>query len=51
MRANRVLVAKGRYWVSTDINNCEGVFRLPLEVWRLREVLHDARGIYQFEVC
>jgi hypothetical protein len=44
MRANRVLVAKGRYWVSTDVNNREGVFRLS------REVLREARGIYEFEV-
>jgi hypothetical protein len=40
MRANRVLVAKGWYWVSTDINNREGVFRLPRAV----------RGVYEFEV-
>jgi hypothetical protein len=50
MRANRVLVAKGWYGVSTDINNREGVFRLPREVRRLREVLHDERGVYEFEV-
>jgi REP element-mobilizing transposase RayT len=50
MRANRVLVAKGWYWVSTDVNNREGVFRLPLEVRRLRTVLRDARKIYEFEV-
>jgi REP element-mobilizing transposase RayT len=50
MRANRVLVAKGWYWVSTDVNNREGVFRLPWAVRMLREVLHDARGIYEFEV-
>jgi REP element-mobilizing transposase RayT len=43
-------VAKGWYWVSTDINNREGVFRLPQEVQRLRTVLHDARKIYEFEV-
>jgi hypothetical protein len=49
MRANRVLVAKGWYWVSTDVNNREGVFRLPREVQMLREVLHEARGIYEFE--
>jgi hypothetical protein len=34
------------YWVSTDINNRESVFRLSREVRLLREVL----GIYQFEV-
>jgi REP element-mobilizing transposase RayT len=45
-----VLVAKGWYWVSTDVNNREGVFRLPLAVRRLREVLHEARKIYEFEV-
>jgi hypothetical protein len=50
MRANRVLVAKGWYWVSTDVNNREGVFRLPWAVQMLREVLHDARKIYEFEV-
>jgi REP element-mobilizing transposase RayT len=50
MRANRVLVAKGWYWVSTDINNREGVFRLPREVRRLRTALRDARKIYEFEV-
>jgi REP element-mobilizing transposase RayT len=50
MRANRVLVPKGWYWVSTDVNNREGVFRLPREVRRLREVLRDARKIYEFEV-
>jgi hypothetical protein len=50
MRANRVLVAKGWYWVSTDVNNREGVFRLPWAVRRLRTVLHDARGVYEFEV-
>jgi hypothetical protein len=46
MRANRVLVPKGWYWVSTDVNNREGVFRLPRAVWLLREV----RKIYEFEV-
>jgi REP element-mobilizing transposase RayT len=50
MRANRVLVAKGWYWVSTDVNNREGVFRLPREVWLLREVLFEARKVYEFEV-
>jgi REP element-mobilizing transposase RayT len=50
MRANRVLVAKGWYWVSTDVNNREGVFRLPREVRRLRTVLHEVRKIYEFEV-
>jgi REP element-mobilizing transposase RayT len=50
MRANRVLVAKGWYWVSTDVNNREGVFRLPRAVRLLREVLSEARGVYEFEV-
>jgi hypothetical protein len=50
MRANRVLVAKGWYWVSTDVNNREGVFRLSREVQLLREVLHEARKVYEFEV-
>jgi hypothetical protein len=50
MRANRVLVAKGWYWVSTDINNWEGVFRLPRVERLLREVLCEARGVYEFEV-
>jgi REP element-mobilizing transposase RayT len=50
MRANRVLVAKGWYWVSTDVNNREGVFRLPRAVQMLREVLHEARKVYEFEV-
>jgi hypothetical protein len=50
MRANRVLVAKGWHWVSTDVNNREGVFRQPWAVLLLHEVLHDARKIYEFEV-
>jgi REP element-mobilizing transposase RayT len=50
MGANRVLVPKGWYWVSTDVNNREGVFRLPRAVQMLREVLRDARKIYEFEV-
>jgi REP element-mobilizing transposase RayT len=50
MRTNRVLVAKGWYWVSTDVNNREGVFRLPREVRRLRTVLREARKIYEFEI-
>jgi REP element-mobilizing transposase RayT len=50
MRANRVLVPKGWYWVSTDVNNREGVFRLPREVRRLRKVLREARKIYEFEI-
>jgi hypothetical protein len=50
MRANRVLVAKGWYWVSTDVNNRKGVFRLPWAVQMLCEVLHEARKIYEFEV-
>jgi hypothetical protein len=49
MRANRVLVAKGWYWVSTDVNNRERVFRLPRAVLMLREVLCDARKIYEFD--
>jgi hypothetical protein len=36
--------------VSTDVNNREGVFRLPQAVQMLREVLHDARQVYEFEV-
>jgi REP element-mobilizing transposase RayT len=51
MRANRVLVAKGWYWVSTDVNNREGVFRLSGAVRRLRTVLREARKIYEFEIC
>jgi hypothetical protein len=43
-------VSKGWYWVSTDVNNCEGVFRLPWAVQLLRTVLHDVRKIYEFEV-
>jgi hypothetical protein len=50
MRANRVLVAKGWYWISTDINNREGVFRLPRAVRLLRTVLHNAQKVYEFEV-
>jgi hypothetical protein len=41
---------KGWYWVSADVNNREGVFRLPLAVRMLREMLCRARGIYEFEV-
>jgi REP element-mobilizing transposase RayT len=44
-------VAKGWYWVSTDVNNREAVFRQPWAVRMLREVLHDARKIYEFEIC
>jgi hypothetical protein len=40
MRANRVLVAKGWYWVPAGVNKREGVFRLSREV----------RRIYEFEV-
>jgi hypothetical protein len=36
--------------VSTDVNNREGVFRLPWAVRRLREVLCEARKIYEFEI-
>jgi hypothetical protein len=43
-------VAKGWYWVSTDVNNREAVFRLPLAVQMLREVQCGARKIYEFEV-
>jgi hypothetical protein len=50
MRANRVLVPEGCYWVSMDVNNREGVFRLPWAVWLLREVLCEARKVYEFEV-
>jgi hypothetical protein len=50
MRANRALVAKGWYWFSRDVNNREGVFRLPRAVRRLRTVLHEARKIYECEV-
>jgi REP element-mobilizing transposase RayT len=50
MMANRVLVVKGWYWVSTDTNNREGVFRLSRAVKLLRTVLHDTRGVYEFEV-
>jgi hypothetical protein len=50
MRANHVLVPKGWYWVSTDVNNREGVFQLSWAVQMLREVLHDARKVYEFEV-
>jgi hypothetical protein len=50
MRANRVLVLKGWYWVSTDVNNRESVFRLPRAVRRLRTVLCNARGVYEFEI-
>jgi hypothetical protein len=46
MRANRVLVAKGRYWVSTDVNNRESVFRLSRAV----RLLWEVRWIYEFEV-
>jgi REP element-mobilizing transposase RayT len=50
MRANRVLVEKGWYWVSTDVNNREAVFQSPRAVKLLRTVLRDARKIYEFEV-
>jgi hypothetical protein len=49
MRANQVLVAKGWYWVLTDVNNREAVLRLPRAVQLLREMLCRARGIYEFE--
>jgi hypothetical protein len=49
MRANRVLVPVW-YWVSTDVNNREGVFRQLWAVQLLREVLCRARGIYEFEI-
>jgi hypothetical protein len=46
MRANRVLVLvpKGWYWVSTDVNNREGVFRLPWAVQFLRVKLKHVRS-------
>jgi REP element-mobilizing transposase RayT len=50
MRANRVLVAKGWYWVSTDINNREWVFWSRRTVRLLRKVLREARGVYEFEI-
>jgi REP element-mobilizing transposase RayT len=50
MRANRVLVARGWYWVSTDINNREGVFWSRKTVRLLRKVLCEARGVYEFEI-
>jgi REP element-mobilizing transposase RayT len=50
MRANRVLVADGWYWVSTDVNNREGVFWSRKTVRLLRKVLHEARGVYEFEI-
>jgi REP element-mobilizing transposase RayT len=50
MRANRVLVDKGWYWVSTDVNNREGVFWSRKTVRLLRKVLREARGVYEFEV-
>jgi REP element-mobilizing transposase RayT len=34
----------------TDVNNRAGVFRQPWAVQMLREVLHEARKIYEFEV-
>jgi hypothetical protein len=36
MRTNRVLVDKGWYWVSTDVNNREAVFRMPRMVREAR---------------
>jgi hypothetical protein len=50
MRANRVLVADGWYWVSTDINNREGVFWSRKTVRLLRKVLWETRGVYEFEI-
>jgi REP element-mobilizing transposase RayT len=50
MRANRVLVPKGWYWVSTNVNNREGVFWSRKTVRLLRKVLREARGVYEFEV-
>jgi hypothetical protein len=43
-------MAKGWYLASTDVNNREAVFRLPQAVQLLREVLHEARKVYEFEV-
>jgi REP element-mobilizing transposase RayT len=50
MRANRVFVAKGWYWVSTGVNNREAVFRSPWAMQLLREVLCEVRKIYEFEI-
>jgi REP element-mobilizing transposase RayT len=44
------LVPKGWYWVSTDVNNREAVFRSPGTVRRLKEVFFEARKIYEFEI-
>jgi hypothetical protein len=51
MRANWVLVAKGWYWVSTDVNNREGVFRLSRAVRLLREELGETEKLFAFEVA
>jgi hypothetical protein len=50
MRANRVLVAKGWYWVFTDTNNWEGVFQSPWAVRKLRTVLRDEDGRVSFYI-
>jgi REP element-mobilizing transposase RayT len=50
MRANRVLVAKGWSWVSTELNNRERVFWSRKTVRLLRKVLREARGVYEFEI-
>jgi REP element-mobilizing transposase RayT len=50
MRANRVLVPKGWFWVSTDVNNREAVFRLSWVVQLLHIVLCEARKFYEFEI-
>jgi REP element-mobilizing transposase RayT len=50
MRAFRVLVPKGWYWVSTDVNNREAVLQSPLAVRLLREVLHETWKFYEFEI-
>jgi hypothetical protein len=55
MRANRVLVAKGWYWVSTDVNNREAVFQSPWAVQLLRTVLEreppEWAEVYDFAVA
>jgi hypothetical protein len=50
MIANWVLAGKGWYRVSTDVNNREGVFRLPRAVRVFREMLCGVRKIYEFEI-
>jgi REP element-mobilizing transposase RayT len=50
MRAHRVLVSKGWYWVSTDANTREGVFWSRKTERHLRKVRREARGVYEFEI-